>query len=84
MLRVVGCMPSAAGLRVFTEFQRAGVGQASREETAGGFAGVCVDRRAMGIGILPGWFEVPMRWMIQTMAWRSRSTVEWISSLTRR
>ncbi|MCB1775562.1 MAG: hypothetical protein KDI88_18255, partial [Gammaproteobacteria bacterium] len=34
LLRVVGCLPSAAGLLALTDAQWAGVGQASREETA--------------------------------------------------
>ena len=35
LLRVVRCLPSAAGLSAYTSTQRAGVLQASREETAG-------------------------------------------------
>ena len=34
MLRVVRCLPSTSGLSVLGKTQGAGVGQASREETA--------------------------------------------------
>ena len=49
LLRVVGCLPSAAGLLALTDAQWAGVGQAAREETAGCFAVVKAGRWAMGI-----------------------------------
>ena len=49
LLRVVRHLPPAAGVEAFAQVQWAGVGQASREETAGYFTVVRVDRRAMGI-----------------------------------
>ena len=49
MLRVVRYLPSTTGTKGFADAQWAGVGQASREETAGYSTVVGVDCRAMGI-----------------------------------
>ena len=49
LLRVVRCLPSTPGLSVLDKTLRAGVGQASREETAGCFEANQDRRLAMGI-----------------------------------
>lgn len=49
LLRVVRCLPSRAGVPGRDRACRAGVTQASREETAGGADAVREDYRAMGI-----------------------------------
>ena len=52
LLRVVRCLPPAAGLSANRRTQRAGVLRASREETAGCWHAVMEDSRAMGIRVL--------------------------------
>ena len=52
MLRVVRCLPPAAGVTAYTRTQRAGVLQASREETAGRCHAVMEGNSAMGIRVV--------------------------------
>jgi hypothetical protein len=49
LLRVVRHLPSAAGVEAFAQVQWAGVGQESREKTAGYFTVVGLNCRVMGI-----------------------------------
>ena len=54
LLRVVRCLPPQQCTGRVAQVQRAGVGQAPRDETAGRRQGISVCRNTMGILMIPG------------------------------